>query len=53
MDNYKRVKLEDHPEYLDFVIQILTVTEERLKQEGYEGEKLEIKLQEEKKKLGL
>lgn len=53
MEDYKKIKLEDHPEYLDFVVQILTVTEQRLRQEGYEGEELEKKLEEEKKKLGL
>lgn len=53
MEEYKKIKLEDHPEYLDFVVQILTVTEQRLKQEGFKGEELEERLAQEKKKLGL
>lgn len=53
MKDYQKVKLEDHPEYLDYAIQMLTAKEYELIYKGYSGEELEDKLQKYRKELGL
>ena len=53
MKDYQKISLEDHPEYLDYAVQMLTAKEYELVSKGIKGEELETKLQEYRKELGL
>ena len=53
MKSYQKINLEDHPEYLEFAIQLLTAKEYELVADGLSGEKLDEELQKYKKELGL
>lgn len=48
-----RIELEDHPEYWDFVVQHLTVLENKLRAEGAKEDKIQREIIKERKRLGL
>lgn len=53
MKDYQKINLEDHPEYLEFAVQLLIAKEYELAAEGIKGEELYNKLKEYRKELGL
>lgn len=53
MRDFDITKLEDHPEYLDFVTQMLTIKINKMKMEGFSEEEIDKAVIEEKIKLGL
>lgn len=45
--NINRIELEDHPEYWDFIVQHITVLQNRMKMEGSSNEEIQKAVMEE------